>query len=164
MPSTPLIRFVTRCVCAAAAAGAALVLTSLAPEARAGQESGDKSAQVFGTVCGKCHPIERITAARRTRSQWEEAITTMITARGAQVSDEEFDTVLEYLVQAYGRVAINRALAPDIEEVLAIPEAQAAAIVAYRKEHGAFADFDSLAKVPGLDRAHLETKRDAISF
>jgi competence protein ComEA len=158
-------QFAARCALAAVAALGALALTSRAPEAaRAGQDTDSKSAGVFTAVCGKCHPIERITAARRTRAQWEEAITTMITARGAQVSDEEFDTVLEYLVKTHGRVAINRAPAADIVEVLEIPETQAAAIVAYRKEHGPFADFEALAKVPGLDRAHLDTKRDALSF
>ena len=132
--------------------------------ARTGQAADEKSKQVFTTNCARCHPIDRVTAMRRTRSQWEEAITTMITARGAQVSDEDFDTILDYLVKEYGRVDINRAPADDLVEVLDIPETLAAAIVAYRKEHGRFEDFDALAKVPGVDREQLEKKRDAISF
>ena len=39
-----------------------------------------------------------------------------------------------------------------------------ATIVSYRKEHGAFADFDALAGVPGVDRDALEKKRDALVF
>ena len=131
----------------------------LAPTAQDG-----KAEQVFVTVCGRCHPVERITAVRRTRSQWEEAITTMITARGAAVTDEEFDTILTYLTKEYGRVDVNRAAADSIAEVLAITDELAGAIVAYRKQHGPFEDFEALLKVPGLNRDALEKKRDAITF
>jgi competence ComEA-like helix-hairpin-helix protein len=124
----------------------------------------DPTARVFTTVCGKCHPVERVTATRRTRPQWEEVISAMISARGAQISDEDFDTVLGYLTRVYGRVNVNRAPAADIVEVLDIPESMAAAIVAYRRERGPFEDFDALTKVPKIDREKLETKRDAILF
>jgi competence ComEA-like helix-hairpin-helix protein len=40
----------------------------------------------------------------------------------------------------------------------------AGAIVAYRKQHGPFEDFEALLKVPGLNRDALEKKRDAITF
>ena len=123
-----------------------------------------KTQQVFTTVCGRCHPVERITAMRRTRSQWEETIDTMISARGAQVTDEEYDTVLTFLMKEYGRVDVNRATSDDIVEVLGIADDLAAAIVAHRKQHGLFEDFEALLKVPGLDREALEKKRDAISF
>ena len=123
-----------------------------------------RSQQVFATVCGKCHPVERVTAMRRSRSQWEETITSMITARGAQVSDEDFDTVLTYLSREYGRVDINRAEPDDIVEVLGLTEQMASSIVAHRKQHGPFENFEALVKVPGVDRDALEKKRDAITF
>jgi competence ComEA-like helix-hairpin-helix protein len=128
------------------------------------QDSEAKSEQVFATVCGRCHPVERVTATRRTRSQWEEVMTTMITARGAQISDEDFDTILTYLTKVHGRVAINRAPAADLVEVLGVSEALAASIVSYRREHGPFEDFEALMKVPGIDRGKMEAKRDAITF
>jgi len=127
-------------------------------------EADAKSEGTFTVVCGRCHPIDRVTAMRRTRSQWEEVISTMITARNAQVSDEEFDTILHYLSKEYGRVYINRAPAPDMVETLGITETMAGSIVSYRREHGPFADFDALTKVPGIDRDKLEKKRDAIAF
>jgi competence ComEA-like helix-hairpin-helix protein len=150
-------------ICGAIVASA-IGLTVSAESPSPGRQADSKSQQVFATVCGRCHPLERVTAARRSRSQWEEVISTMISARNAQVSDEEFDIVLNYLVKAHGRVDVNRAAAADLEEVLEVPEKVAAAIVAYRKEHGRFEDFDALAKVPGVDREQLEKKRDAISF
>jgi competence ComEA-like helix-hairpin-helix protein len=144
----------------------AAILVSAGALIQSGPQEGgtDPAAPVFTNVCGKCHPKERVTAMRRTRSQWEEVITTMITARNAQISDADFDTVLGFLTREYGRVNVNRAPAPDIVEVLHITDAAASSIVAYRREHGAFADFDALAKVPGVDREKLETMRDAILF
>ena len=101
---------------------------------------------------------------RRTRPQWEEAIEAMINTRGAKVSDEEYDTVLGYLVREHGRVDINRARATDIVEVLGIEAAVGNTIVEYRREHGPYEDFEALVKVPGINREQLEKKRDAITF
>jgi competence ComEA-like helix-hairpin-helix protein len=126
--------------------------------------STDSAERAFTNACGKCHPTQRVTATRRTRSQWEEVITAMITARGAQVSDEDFDTILAYLTRVHGRVNVNRAPAADMVEVLEISDTIATAIVNYRREHGGFEDFDALTKVPGIDRDKLEQKRDAIAF
>ena len=146
-------------------AGALFPLLSSSPaHGAAGRRQDAKGQQVFTTVCSRCHPVERITALRRTRSQWEETITNMITARGAQVPDEDFDTILTYLTREYGRVDINRGQSDDIVEVLGLGTEMADAIVAYRKEHGPFADFEALLKVPRIDRDALEKKRDAISF
>jgi competence ComEA-like helix-hairpin-helix protein len=152
------------CGIAAGAIVASLVVFTVKAEGPARQQADSKSQQMFATVCGRCHPLERVTASRRSRPQWEEVISTMISARNAQISDEEFEVVLDYLVKEHGRVDVNRAAAADIEEVLEVPETVAVAIVAYRKEHGRFEDFDALAKVPGIDRDRLEKKRDAITF
>jgi competence ComEA-like helix-hairpin-helix protein len=126
--------------------------------------NGDKDAPVFQRVCSNCHPIARVVGARRSRQQWEEVIETMINSRNAKVTDEEFDVILGYLARQHGRVNVNQALADELMEVLALSEAVANGIVSYRKEHGTFADFDALTKVPGLDKEALEKKRDAITF
>ena len=126
--------------------------------------NGDKDAPVFQRVCSNCHPIARVVGARRSRQQWEEVIETMINSRNAKVTDEEFDVILGYLARQHGRVNVNQALADELMEVLALSEAMANGIVSYRKEHGTFADFDALTKVPGLDKEALEKKREAITF
>jgi competence ComEA-like helix-hairpin-helix protein len=123
-----------------------------------------KAEDTFTRNCVKCHPVDRIAGSRRTRSQWEEVMTTMQTARGAVISDEDWDVIQTYLVKHYGRVNVNRATADDLAEVLGVTPETAAAVVTYRKEHGEFVDFDAFAKVPGLELAKLEKLRDAISF
>jgi mono/diheme cytochrome c family protein len=65
-----------------------------------------KAREVFLRVCVKCHPVERITAEGRSRAQWETTIITMQSARGAAVTPEEFDIVLDYLTRNHGRESI----------------------------------------------------------
>jgi competence ComEA-like helix-hairpin-helix protein len=123
-----------------------------------------KGEETFTRNCVKCHPVDRIAGSRRTRTQWEEVMTTMTTARGAVISDEDWDVIQTYLVKHYGRVNVNRATADDLAEVLGVTPETANAIVAYRKQNGEFVDYDAFAKVPGLDLEKLEKLRDAISF
>jgi competence ComEA-like helix-hairpin-helix protein len=150
-------------------AALALFLVSIAgtgtlrSHADAWQEQ-DKSAETFQRVCSNCHPITRVTASRRSRQQWEEVIETMITSRNAKVSDEDYDVIIEHLVKTYGRVNVNQAENQELSDVLGISDSLAGAIVTYRRDHGAFADFEALAKVPGIDRGALDKKRDAIAF
>jgi mono/diheme cytochrome c family protein len=60
----------------------------------------------------KCHPVERVTGEGRSRSQWENTIVAMQTTRGAVVTPEEFDIVLDYLSKFNGRDAAAVAPAP----------------------------------------------------
>jgi competence protein ComEA len=126
-------------------------------------QADDKNAAIYTRVCSTCHEPERILSNRRTRDQWGEVIDKMV-ERGAQGSDEDFDAVLEYLMSHYGRVNVNRAAPEDLAAVLKLSEKDAQAIATYRTEHGPFADFDALTKVPGIDVEVLTKNRDAISF
>ena len=123
-----------------------------------------KAEETYTRTCIKCHPADRISGSRRTRIQWEEVMTTMQTARGAIIPDEDWDVVLNFLVKQHGRVNVNRATVDDLVEVLGVPTATAETIVKFRKEQGNFTDFDAFARVPGLDLEKMEKLRDAISF
>lgn len=63
----------------------------------------------FLRVCTKCHPAERVIAEGRSRSQWENTIISMQTSRGALITPEEFDTVLEYLAKFHSRDSVAQA-------------------------------------------------------
>ena len=63
----------------------------------------------FQRVCTKCHPAERVIAEGRSRSQWENTIISMQTSRGALITPEEFDTVLEYLTKFHSRDSVAQA-------------------------------------------------------
>jgi competence protein ComEA len=135
----------------------------LTGSARAQEPADDPGAQEFQVVCAKCHPPDRIVTARRTKTQWEETLEKM-TKLGAPITDDNYDILLSYLVHHYGKVNINRSVAADIADVIGLTAEEAATIVKYRDENGPFADFDALAKVPGVDPKKLEKNKDAITF
>jgi competence protein ComEA len=136
----------------------ALLAIALAPSG-----STQDPPAAFARVCSKCHDGTRIIEGRRLRSQWEETLEKMVTL-GATGTDEDFEAILGYLVRAHGRVNVNTAPADEIGIVLHLDGGHSAAIVKYREEHGKFADFDALTKVPGLPIEALKKVRDAILF
>jgi competence ComEA-like helix-hairpin-helix protein len=141
-------------------AGMTVMIAAIGAKA---QDQDDAPAAAFRRVCSNCHDADRILATRRTRTQWEEVIEKMID-RGAEGTSDDFTTAEEYLLRVSGRVNVNRAATKDMVLVLAIAQKDADAIAEYRKTNGEFKDFDSLAKVPGIDLDKLNKARDAISF
>ena len=85
-------------------------------------------------------------------------------ARGANSSDDDTKTIINYLATLLGRVNVNKALEPDIEAVLELTPTEASAIVSYRTQSGEFKALDDLKNVPGLDFGKVETKKDRITF
>ncbi len=126
-------------------------------------EQSAAAPEAFTRVCGPCHAQDRIVEGRRSRSQWEEVLERMI-ARGATGSEDDFAIVMEHLVREFGRVTINSAPADEVAQVLHLDTKEADAIVAYRKSHGPFADFDALIAMPGAPVEALRKRRDAIVF
>lgn len=53
--------------------------------------------------CKGCHALKVVTAKRATQEQWKVTVDQMVT-RGAEVEDEEFDTLLAYLSKNFGPV------------------------------------------------------------
>jgi competence protein ComEA len=59
-------------------------------------------------------------------------------------------------------VDINSATASELEDLPGIGPAKARAIIRYREEHGPFPDPDSLAQVPGMNRAAVLRLKDRL--
>ena len=53
-------------------------------------------------VCTQCHDLVRITSKRRTKEEWSDTVDKMA-ARGAKASDEEFETIVNYLAKYFGK-------------------------------------------------------------
>ena len=128
-----------------------------------GAAADDPAAELFSQTCGQCHDAERITATRRTKSEWQEVLTKMIET-GATGSEEDFKRVFAFLRRHYGKVYINAATVEEITTTLGLSTKDADAIVAYRKANGSFKDFEAVKKVPDVDLKTLEAHRDAIAF
>jgi mono/diheme cytochrome c family protein len=54
------------------------------------------------TVCTQCHDTARIVTKKKTKDEWNELVDSMA-ARGAKASDEEFDTIVNYLTKYFGK-------------------------------------------------------------
>ncbi len=107
--------------CAAVMSGWAAVV-GLAQEpapgasAPAGQQmtlATGPGADAFQRTCVLCHTPERIVSVRKTKVEWEEIIDKMIT-RGAQVTDDNYGPIEEYLLRNYGKVNVNKAVKDDL--------------------------------------------------
>ncbi|HEU0173278.1 MAG TPA: helix-hairpin-helix domain-containing protein [Blastocatellia bacterium] len=147
----------------ASAVGAFKRLPGPVQGAQAQPQEGPSAKEALQKVCGACHALDRVTASRRSRAQWEETTDKMINL-GAKGTEEEFVTILDYLVRQYGRVNVNTATADEIAEVVGLSAKEAEVIVKYRKEKGKFDSFEALSKAPGVAVEKLEKSRDAISF
>jgi len=128
-----------------------------------GSPAEDPANELFIQTCNRCHDAARITALRRTKTEWEEVINKMI-ERGATGSEEDFMTVFGYLRRHYGKVYINSAPIEEITTTLGLSNKDADAIVTFRKANGNFADLDAVKKVPNIDVKILEDHKDALAF
>ena len=85
-------------------------------------------------------------------------------AAGAEGTDEEWNQILEYLDKNFSMILINKADAKQLANALDVPQATAESVVKYREEHGRIASLEDLKKVPGLDPAKLDARKDRFVF
>ena len=88
---------------------------------------------------------------------------------GAKGTQKEFDAIVDYLAATYpadevAKIKINEARAIELESGLSLPRSQAAAIIQYRTKNGDFKSIEDLKKVPGVDVAKIEAKKDRLVF
>jgi competence ComEA-like helix-hairpin-helix protein len=106
-------------------------------------------------------------AQHATKDGWASIVDYMV-SRGATGTPEEIQTIVDYLAKNFPAAAtktnVNKASSMDLQTNLELTAKDADAIVKYRADHGDFKDFDSLAKVPGVDTAKLTAKKDSIAF
>lgn len=119
-------------------------------------------------ICRGCHEMARSISKRQDRDGWLHTMNKM-TAFGMKSSDQEFTKTLEYLAKNYPAdpvppINVNEASAIELEAGLSLRRSQAAALLKYRAEHGAFRSLADLKKVPLIDAAHIDAKKDRIVF
>lgn len=119
-------------------------------------------------VCGTCHEPNRAAALRLTREGWEQTVADM-RWRGAKGTDEEFATVIEYLVanflgEAPAKLNMNRATSVELESVVLLLRKEASALIACRDKTGGFKSVDDIKKCPGVDVKKIDAAKDRITF
>ena len=122
-----------------------------------------KGKDVLESVCGACHGTDLVASRRATKQGWSYIVDDMV-SRGASATNEQIATINEYLAKNLGQVNVNKGPSEEIASVLEITSAQADAIVKYRTDHGDFKTVDDLKKVPGLESARLDAKKDRVVY
>lgn len=118
--------------------------------------------------CRGCHEVERSISKRQDRNGWAETIVKM-TGLGMKANDGDLSIIMDYLTRYYPAdalppVNINTAKSIELESRLSLRRSQAAAVLAYRAQHGPFKKFADLAKVGVLDLDKLADKQDRIVY
>lgn len=151
--------------------GAAIVNASMMPPQTSGQTTAQPPTLPDGAgkavvtkVCLECHAISDVTRHRKTRREWVRVLGSMID-NGADLSDQNFETVLPYLSGNFGRlIKINDATVKQIADAFDVSDELAAAIVNFRGENGKFKEWTDLTKVPGVDAKRVEEQKDTLDF
>ncbi len=51
-------------------------------------------------LCGNCHNLEKIVAARKSEKEWDQSVQSMVN-RGAQLFPEEIEQIVKYLAKSF---------------------------------------------------------------
>ena len=118
-------------------------------------------------VCGNCHGADTVASVRLAPDGWRELIARMVAA-GAQGSDQELETVLQYLstqfpVEAQKPLDLNTAPAVELESVAGLLRKESAALIAYRAKNGPCKRLEDLRKVAGLDFRKIEARKTRLA-
>src|SRR6202789_1328537 len=119
-------------------------------------------------ICSQCHELARSISLRQDHAGWEATVNQMVSL-GAKASDKETAAVIDYLTAHFAadeipKINVNKARAIDLESGLTLRRSEAAAIIEYRTKNGRFKSIDDLKKVPGIDAAKIEAKKDRLIF
>jgi competence protein ComEA len=119
-------------------------------------------------ICSQCHELARSISLRQDRAGWQNTVDKMITL-GAKGTDKEFQTVVDYLARNFPadevpKINVNTARAIDLESGLSLRRSEAAAIIEYRNKNGNFKSLADIEKVPCVDVAKIEAKKDRLVF
>jgi competence protein ComEA len=117
-------------------------------------------------ACFSCHGAGNFRKARLTKDEWSDQVADMVD-RGAQATDAEVASIIDYLARNFGqdsKLWINTAPFEELKNVLKLTVKEAQALTDWRDQNGNFKNLEELKKVPGLDAAKIEGKKDVIAF
>ncbi len=144
----------------ASALGLALWVAGSVPSAHGAPPDPDQAA--FRHVCGRCHDTELVADTPRSYEDWEDTVQKMVDL-GAEGSDAQFVSVMNYLYRTLTTINVNTAGAQDLAAVLHVSPEVADAIVARRTSRN-FSDLADLKTMPGVDPGLVDAKAKLIFF
>jgi competence protein ComEA len=129
----------------------------------AGGAAEDSGRALLDKLCSGCHASNLVASRLRTPAEWDDTIALM-QSYGSEGTAEQLALLRAYLLRNHGRANVNTAPAGDLAPVLDVAVDVAAAVVKYRSDNGGFKTVEELQRVPGLDAARLEARKDRLIF
>jgi competence protein ComEA len=129
----------------------------------AGGVADDPGRAMLDRLCSGCHASNLVASRLRTPAEWDDTIGLM-QSYGSEGTAEQLAVLRAYLLRNHGRANVNTAPAGDLAPVLDVAVDVAAAVVKYRSDNGSFKTVEDLQRVPGLDGARLEARKDRLTF
>lgn len=151
-----------------------------------------KGKDIVEKVCNQCHALAIATGEKQTLEEWRVTVKSgMDVADGTPLTEEEVETVAQYLVKNFGpesasagtkekkeanaaseakeassnpKINVNKSTTKELETDLGLSEKEAEAIIGYREKHGDFKSWEDLKKVDGLDTTKIEGVKDRLVF
>ena len=119
-------------------------------------------------LCAECHEIGKSVSLRQDVNGWSTTLAKMV-GFGMKATEEELGIVLAYLVKDFPPSAlpplnVNKARAIQFESRLSLKRSEATKIIRYRRKNGGFKSIEDLKKVPGINVALIEAKKDSLIF
>ena len=147
-------------------AGFALIALAAASRPASAQQLPDGPGKAEVTkLCGTCHPPERGASVRLTREGWQDVMTRMV-GLGLKASDDDLNTVLEYMAthfkgEAAAPLNVNRATPVQLQSIAGLLRSESAALISHRTS-APCKTLDDLKAVQGLDFTKIEKRRDRL--
>lgn len=118
-------------------------------------------------LCSNCHAADVVASVRFPPQGWRDVIARMVAA-GAKGTDQELETVFEYVstqfpVDAQPALDLNTATAVELESVAGLLRKESAALIAYREKNGRCKKIEDLKKVTGLDYRKIEARKEHLA-
>jgi competence protein ComEA len=145
------------------ASTAAVLASTPSAQSTAGQPPAGPGRDALFKICSDCHSAESALSQLKTHDEWVKTLDEMAN-NGAQGSDEEWTQIQAYLDKHYSFIFINKATAKELESTLDVAPAVAEAIVRRRTEKGNFTSIDDVKRVPGVDPAGIDARKDRFLF
>ncbi len=119
----------------------------------------------FEATCSVCHSPVAVIGLHKTKAEWRSKVNEMLKEQ-TDVPASDVNAIVEYLAKNFpaAKVNINKAGASEIETALGLSSKDAAAVVQYRQDKGAYKTVDDLKKVPGIDTTKIDAAKQLIEF
>lgn len=123
-----------------------------------------KAKTLIQNTCTECHGLDMVVSSNMSPDEWKTTLDQMI-KRGASLSKDEREVVLEYLTVYFSaeKINVNTATAEQLKSGLQLTDAEAEAVITARKS-AKIKDLEAFRKIKDIDPKKIEAKKGQLTF